>query len=118
LRPQLPLIAARCAIPEPSPERRDREEKKPINKRLLRRNPAVRLEPVTMRAWGGSRLLVAVPLWMCFGRAAAALSEPEICYVLDGILFLYGIILTALYCRLKGLTPHVTDTYETIGMKK
>uniref|UniRef100_A0A8C6PUE5 Uncharacterized protein n=1 Tax=Nothobranchius furzeri TaxID=105023 RepID=A0A8C6PUE5_NOTFU len=31
----------------------------------------------------------------------AALSEPEICYVLDGILFLYGIILTALYCRVK-----------------
>uniref|UniRef100_A0A3P9HZN3 Uncharacterized protein n=1 Tax=Oryzias latipes TaxID=8090 RepID=A0A3P9HZN3_ORYLA len=69
-----------------------------------------------------------------------ALSEPEICYVLDGILFLYGIILTALYCRIKilsareakgakggqnveegiytGLTPHATDTYETIGMKK
>lgn len=31
----------------------------------------------------------------------AALSEPQICYVLDGILFLYGIILTALYCRIK-----------------
>ncbi|PWA14812.1 hypothetical protein CCH79_00014519 [Gambusia affinis] len=31
----------------------------------------------------------------------AALSEPEICYVLDGILFLYGVILTALYCRIK-----------------
>ncbi|MED6270142.1 hypothetical protein CHARACLAT_006981 [Characodon lateralis] len=119
-----------------------REEKNPINKRLLRRNPAVRLEPVTMRAWGGNWLLVAVPLWMCFGRAAAALSEPQICYVLDGILFLYGIILTVLYCRIKisnakeassvkgkskqnveegiytGLTPHVTDTYETIGTKK
>uniref|UniRef100_A0A1A8PMS7 Fc of IgE, high affinity I, receptor for, gamma polypeptide n=1 Tax=Nothobranchius pienaari TaxID=704102 RepID=A0A1A8PMS7_9TELE len=78
---------------------------------------------------------------MCFGRAAA-LSEPQICYVLDGILFLYGIILTALYCRVKiynareasgvkgkpkenvedgiytGLTPHAQDTYETIGMKK
>uniref|UniRef100_A0A3Q2Q3U2 Fc fragment of IgE receptor Ig n=1 Tax=Fundulus heteroclitus TaxID=8078 RepID=A0A3Q2Q3U2_FUNHE len=72
----------------------------------------------------------------------AALSEPEICYVLDGILFLYGIILTALYCRVKihnareassdqgkskqnvedgiytGLTPRAQDTYETIGMKK
>ncbi|XP_007555891.1 high affinity immunoglobulin epsilon receptor subunit gamma [Poecilia latipinna] len=94
-----------------------------------------------MGARAGSRLLAAVPLWMCFGRAAA-LSEPEICYVLDGILFLYGIILTALYCRVKiynareasggkgkskqnveegiytGLTPHKQDTYETIGMKK
>uniref|UniRef100_A0A3B4ZQM7 Uncharacterized protein n=1 Tax=Stegastes partitus TaxID=144197 RepID=A0A3B4ZQM7_9TELE len=65
-----------------------------------------------------------------------ALQEPEICYVLDGILFLYGVILTALYCRIKlimvtmmfsfplslsslqGLTPHAQDTYETIGMKK
>ncbi|XP_015253351.1 PREDICTED: high affinity immunoglobulin epsilon receptor subunit gamma-like, partial [Cyprinodon variegatus] len=90
-----------------------------------------------MGAWGGSQLLVAVPLWMCFGRAAA-ITEPEICYILDGILFLYGIILTALYCRVKiynareakagkgkskqaveegiytGLTPHAQDTYETI----
>ncbi|XP_040886720.1 high affinity immunoglobulin epsilon receptor subunit gamma [Toxotes jaculatrix] len=94
-----------------------------------------------MAGWGRSTLLVAIPLWMCFGKAAA-LSEPQICYVLDGILFLYGIILTALYCRIKiynareaeagkrkpaqnveegiytGLTPHAQDTYETIGMKK
>ncbi|KAG7240126.1 hypothetical protein INR49_027981 [Caranx melampygus] len=73
----------------------------------------------------------------------AALAEPQVCYILDGILFLYGIILTALYCRIKinnakaaeagkgkpkqqnveegiytGLTPHAQDTYETIGMKK
>lgn len=32
---------------------------------------------------------------------AEALQESQICYVLDGILFLYGIILTFLYCRLK-----------------
>uniref|UniRef100_A0A3P9HZR7 Fc receptor, IgE, high affinity I, gamma polypeptide like n=2 Tax=Oryzias TaxID=8089 RepID=A0A3P9HZR7_ORYLA len=92
-----------------------------------------------MAAWGRNPLLGAVLLGMSFGRADA-LSEPEICYVLDGILFLYGIILTALYCRIKilsareakgakggqnveegiytGLTPHATDTYETIGMKK
>ncbi|GAA6221724.1 high affinity immunoglobulin epsilon receptor subunit gamma [Lates japonicus] len=93
-----------------------------------------------MAVWGRSPLFVAIPLWMCFGRAAA-LREPEICYVLDGILFLYGIILTALYCKIKiqnareaegkgkpkqnveegiytGLTPHAQDTYETIGMKK
>uniref|UniRef100_A0A8C9G7J5 Uncharacterized protein n=1 Tax=Pavo cristatus TaxID=9049 RepID=A0A8C9G7J5_PAVCR len=30
-----------------------------------------------------------------------ALAEPELCYVLDAILFLYGIVLTILYCRLK-----------------
>uniref|UniRef100_A0A8D3ASE1 Uncharacterized protein n=1 Tax=Scophthalmus maximus TaxID=52904 RepID=A0A8D3ASE1_SCOMX len=31
----------------------------------------------------------------------SAFAEPQICYLLDGILFLYGIILTALYCRIK-----------------
>lgn len=96
---------------------------------------------LTMAVWGRNPLLVAIPLWMSFGKAAA-LSEPEICYVLDGILFVYGIILTALYCRIKilnarevemenrkpkqnaeegiytGLTPHAQDTYETIGMRK
>ncbi|XP_033839961.1 high affinity immunoglobulin epsilon receptor subunit gamma [Periophthalmus magnuspinnatus] len=83
-------------------------------------------------------LALALPLWMCFGRAAASLHEPQICYVLDGILFLYGLVLTTLYCRLKilsckkrtdgkpnkgtedgiysGLTQPA-DTYETIGMK-
>ncbi|XP_029382631.1 high affinity immunoglobulin epsilon receptor subunit gamma [Echeneis naucrates] len=94
-----------------------------------------------MALWGRSPLLVAFPLWMCFGTSAA-LAEPQICYVLDGILFLYGIILTALYCRIKicnaekaekaaekpkqnveegiytGLSPHAQDTYETIGVKK
>lgn len=32
---------------------------------------------------------------------AAALAEPQLCYILDAILFLYGIVLTLLYCRLK-----------------
>ncbi|XP_048476721.1 high affinity immunoglobulin epsilon receptor subunit gamma [Rhincodon typus] len=32
---------------------------------------------------------------------AEALQPPEICYVLDAVLFAYGIVLTALYCRLK-----------------
>ncbi|XP_074518169.1 high affinity immunoglobulin epsilon receptor subunit gamma isoform X1 [Halichoeres trimaculatus] len=98
-----------------------------------------------MAVWGRSPLLLIVTLSMSFGRAvsspvSAALAEPQICYILDGILFLYGIILTALYCRIKilhakeseavkgkqkaeesiytGLTPHAQDTYETIGMKK
>ncbi|XP_063756625.1 high affinity immunoglobulin epsilon receptor subunit gamma isoform X2 [Eleginops maclovinus] len=93
-----------------------------------------------MAVWNRSPLIVAI-LWMCFGRAAG-LSDPHVCYVLDGILFLYGIILTALYCRIKiynarlagaknakvkpnadesiytDLTPHAKDTYETIGQKK
>ncbi|KAM6959897.1 high affinity immunoglobulin epsilon receptor subunit gamma [Tautogolabrus adspersus] len=79
-----------------------------------------------MAVWGRSPLLLAVPLWMSFGGVAAGLAAPEVCYILDGILFLYGIILTALYCKIKipeesiytGLTPHAQDTYETIGMKK
>ncbi|XP_028677577.1 high affinity immunoglobulin epsilon receptor subunit gamma [Erpetoichthys calabaricus] len=78
-------------------------------------------------------------LWCRFG-AADALQEPQICYVLDAILFLYGIVLTVLYCRLKiiqsrsaktasssekqaegiytGLTPRSQDTYETLNLQK
>ncbi|GAA6230572.1 high affinity immunoglobulin epsilon receptor subunit gamma-like [Lates japonicus] len=60
-----------------------------------------------------------------------------ICYILDGILILYGIILTVLYCRLRmhsakktpekqpaeggiyaGLSAPSHDTYETIKMDK
>ncbi|KAM9294605.1 high affinity immunoglobulin epsilon receptor subunit gamma [Gastrophryne carolinensis] len=29
------------------------------------------------------------------------MQEPEVCYILDAILFVYGIVLTALYCHLK-----------------
>ncbi|XP_040037112.2 high affinity immunoglobulin epsilon receptor subunit gamma [Gasterosteus aculeatus] len=95
-----------------------------------------------MTGGGRSPLLLVISLWVSFGRASATLTEPQICYVLDGILFLYGIILTALYCRIKiinakvataenakgkqpgdesiytGLSPRAQDTYETIGMKK
>ncbi|KAG7496862.1 high affinity immunoglobulin epsilon receptor subunit gamma [Solea senegalensis] len=90
-----------------------------------------------MAACSRSALLVAIPLWMCFGRAAATLGDAQVCYVLDGVLFLYGIILTVLYCRIKvynakgakakqtveegiytDLKPHVQDTYDSIGLKK
>ncbi|TRY94837.1 hypothetical protein DNTS_029912 [Danionella cerebrum] len=80
-------------------------------------------------------------LWFSFGSAGATnIKEPQICYILDGFLFLYGIILTVLYCRIKiqikhsaemghmgkkdgiegiyeGLKPHDEDAYETIKMK-
>uniref|UniRef100_A0A3P8U0P8 Fc receptor, IgE, high affinity I, gamma polypeptide like n=1 Tax=Amphiprion percula TaxID=161767 RepID=A0A3P8U0P8_AMPPE len=62
------------------------------------------------------------------------LGNMSLCYILDGILILYGIILTVLYCRLRvrctmvnvknvfcvlqGLTSHSADTYETIKMDK
>ncbi|XP_061300171.1 high affinity immunoglobulin epsilon receptor subunit gamma [Pezoporus flaviventris] len=70
--------------------------------------------------------------------AAEALMEPEFCYILDAILFLYGIILTAIYCRLKfivyrasqqgatkkkeeaiyvGLSSEGQETYETLEIK-
>ncbi|XP_059932875.1 high affinity immunoglobulin epsilon receptor subunit gamma isoform X1 [Gadus macrocephalus] len=92
----------------------------------------------------GSRpTLSALVLWMHF-CSVAALTEPEVCYLLDGILFFYGIILTVLYFRIRrqqmsrsnaqtppikgkkpaeegvytGLASHTQDTYETVGMKK
>ncbi|XP_046882703.1 Fc receptor, IgE, high affinity I, gamma polypeptide like [Hypomesus transpacificus] len=73
---------------------------------------------------------------------AEAFQEAKLCYILDGILVIYGIILTFLYCRLRmdptfatsnnypqkppaygerlyeGLTPHSPDTYETIKVEK
>ncbi|XP_030043943.1 high affinity immunoglobulin epsilon receptor subunit gamma [Microcaecilia unicolor] len=45
--------------------------------------------------------LLAIVLILLNAVEAEALREPEICYVLDAILFVYGIILTVLYCRLK-----------------
>ncbi|KAM7028927.1 LOW QUALITY PROTEIN: NADH dehydrogenase [ubiquinone] iron-sulfur protein 2, mitochondrial-like [Acridotheres tristis] len=54
------------------------------------------------------------------------LAEPQICYVLDAVLFLYSLILTGLYCRLRqkeeeavyaGLSSEHQETYETLQMK-
>ncbi|XP_047224964.1 high affinity immunoglobulin epsilon receptor subunit gamma-like isoform X1 [Girardinichthys multiradiatus] len=68
-------------------------------------------------------------------------AHMNVCYILDGVLILYGIILTILYCRLRmrpsnkassshpekqptsggiyeGLTSRTADTYETIKMDK
>ncbi|XP_015194577.1 high affinity immunoglobulin epsilon receptor subunit gamma [Lepisosteus oculatus] len=88
-----------------------------------------------------THLFAALLLGWHFG-VAAALQEPQICYILDGILFVYGIVLTVLYCRLKllpgtsgkkggstsekqggesiytGLAPRPQDTYETISPQK
>ncbi|MFT7815235.1 high affinity immunoglobulin epsilon receptor subunit gamma-like [Arapaima gigas] len=68
-----------------------------------------------------------------------AVNHTSVCYALDAILFLYGIILTVLYCRVKmttaskrehsekgdqgdgiytGLTPHAQDTYETLNTQR
>ncbi|KAM9515160.1 high affinity immunoglobulin epsilon receptor subunit gamma [Guaruba guarouba] len=45
--------------------------------------------------------------------AAEALMEPEFCYILDAILFLYGIVVTALYCRLKFLVYRASQQGAT-----
>ncbi|XP_036939989.1 Fc receptor, IgE, high affinity I, gamma polypeptide like isoform X2 [Acanthopagrus latus] len=84
--------------------------------------------------------LVLAAFLMISPTCAEALGDMSVCYILDGILILYGIILTVLYCRLRlssakppanppqkqpaeggiyaGLTSHSTDTYETIRMDK
>ncbi|XP_034039311.1 Fc receptor, IgE, high affinity I, gamma polypeptide like [Thalassophryne amazonica] len=82
-------------------------------------------------------LLVAFLMISC----TEASDNMNICYILDGILIFYGIILTALYCSLRfrpgnqsparhpekslydggvyaGLNPHPVGTYETIGINK
>ncbi|KAL7842248.1 hypothetical protein SRHO_G00239370 [Serrasalmus rhombeus] len=80
---------------------------------------------------------VFLVLLLHVGSAAAALADGGLCYILDGILVIYGIILTVLYCRLRmrgnsgnqteekqgegiyqGLKPHAQDTYETLNVKK
>ncbi|KAB5535766.1 hypothetical protein PHYPO_G00121720 [Pangasianodon hypophthalmus] len=79
----------------------------------------------------GSGILIL--LLLNFGAAEAA---DGVCYVLDGILVVYGIILTILYCRLRmqsgnketneenpdgiyqGLKHRNQDTYETLHVKK
>ncbi|KAG1932129.1 Fc receptor, IgE, high affinity I, gamma polypeptide like [Pimephales promelas] len=83
------------------------------------------------------------PLDLCLilllsaGRVAAQSGNGgDVCYILDGILIVYGVVLTVLYCRLKmnsshsfsekqdgdiyqDLGRHDLDTYDTLhGMKK
>ncbi|XP_062843941.1 Fc receptor, IgE, high affinity I, gamma polypeptide like isoform X1 [Trichomycterus rosablanca] len=76
-------------------------------------------------------------LLLSVGSVEAA--DANICYVLDGILVLYGIVLTVLYCRLRmkigefenkmpskgkeeslyqDLRVPTQDTYEKLPMKK
>uniref|UniRef100_A0A8D0WAE0 Fc epsilon receptor Ig n=2 Tax=Sus scrofa TaxID=9823 RepID=A0A8D0WAE0_PIG len=78
-----------------------------------------------------------VLLLLLLVEQAAALGEPQLCYILDAILFLYGIVLTLLYCRLKlqvrkaaidsyeyrdlylqGLSTRNQETYETLKHEK
>ncbi|XP_075763225.1 high affinity immunoglobulin epsilon receptor subunit gamma isoform X2 [Pelodiscus sinensis] len=89
-----------------------------------------------MKMW----LVPTLLLLLLRAEGAEALAEPELCYVLDAILFIYGIVLTVLYCRLKlqvrkapkadvtagydkgegiytGLSTRSQETYETLQHK-
>ncbi|XP_042537991.1 high affinity immunoglobulin epsilon receptor subunit gamma [Dipodomys spectabilis] len=82
-------------------------------------------------------MIPVVLLLLLLVEQAAALGEPQLCYILDAILFLYGIVLTLLYCRLKvqvrkaaitsyekseavytGLDTRTQETYETLKHEK
>ncbi|XP_063032250.1 high affinity immunoglobulin epsilon receptor subunit gamma [Melospiza melodia melodia] len=91
----------------------------------------------TLGTAAGARCLLGLVLLGVPGRAAGALAEPELCYVLDAVLFLYSLILTGLYVRLRfltrrswqaaqkkeeeavyaGLSSEHQETYETLQMK-
>ncbi|XP_035655469.1 Fc receptor, IgE, high affinity I, gamma polypeptide like isoform X1 [Oncorhynchus keta] len=68
----------------------------------------------------GSLILVA--LLLNFSMAEAQVSDGKLCYILDGILVIYGVLLTILYCRLRmhpfyinnGGPPQVTGGYPQI----
>lgn len=47
------------------------------------------------------------PVFSLFGTEAQSfgLLDPKLCYMLDGILFIYGVIVTALYLRAKVGSP-------------
>ncbi|KAL8184409.1 UNVERIFIED_CONTAM: High affinity immunoglobulin epsilon receptor subunit gamma [Gekko kuhli] len=85
--------------------------------------------------------LLTALLVLLTAEEAEALQEPQLCYILDGILFVYGIALTFLYCRLKiqyrkkskpepsaiyekvegvytGLVTPETDTYTPLELPK
>ncbi|XP_066062644.1 high affinity immunoglobulin epsilon receptor subunit gamma isoform X2 [Chamaea fasciata] len=85
-----------------------------------------------------SRLLLLLLLLLgAPAPAAGSLGEPELCYVLDAVLFLYSLVLTGLYWRLRltarrwrraaeqqeeavyaGLSCGNQETYETLQMKR
>ncbi|KAK2900360.1 hypothetical protein QQF64_015742 [Cirrhinus molitorella] len=65
---------------------------------------------------------VCLILLLNAGRVAAQ-QDGTVCYILDGILIVYGIVLTVLYCRLKMRSSGNkafsekgdTDIYQDLG---
>ncbi|XP_067309473.1 Fc receptor, IgE, high affinity I, gamma polypeptide like [Pseudorasbora parva] len=56
------------------------------------------------------------------GRVAAQQESGSVCYILDAILIVYGVVLTVLYCRLKMRSSHGSfsekpegDIYQDLG---
>uniref|UniRef100_A0A8D3ADE7 Uncharacterized protein n=1 Tax=Scophthalmus maximus TaxID=52904 RepID=A0A8D3ADE7_SCOMX len=62
--------------------------------------------------WGAGGSGLTMVCFLC----AEAIENMITCYVLDGILILYGIVLTVLYCRLRVRRAAAThdDTTSTV----
>uniref|UniRef100_A0A8C5X019 T-cell surface glycoprotein CD3 zeta chain n=1 Tax=Malurus cyaneus samueli TaxID=2593467 RepID=A0A8C5X019_9PASS len=46
------------------------------------------------------------------------LTDPRLCYILDGFLFIYAVVMTALFVKAKvSLTKH-RDDYDVLGAKR
>ncbi|XP_035751881.1 T-cell surface glycoprotein CD3 zeta chain isoform X5 [Egretta garzetta] len=46
------------------------------------------------------------------------LTDPRLCYLLDGFLFIYAIVMTALFVREKKLSRGQRDEYDVLGAKR
>ncbi|KAG8136658.1 hypothetical protein E2320_005221, partial [Naja naja] len=46
------------------------------------------------------------------------LTDPKLCYILDGILLIYAIIITALFMKAKKLSTGRRDEYDSLALKK
>ncbi|RXN39533.1 T-cell surface glyco CD3 zeta chain [Labeo rohita] len=55
-------------------------------------------------------------MFLCFSASAAS-YDPQYCYILDGILLLYGIIITAFFVRERPLQKKTEETYREIETK-
>uniref|UniRef100_A0A3B5Q875 T-cell receptor T3 zeta chain n=1 Tax=Xiphophorus maculatus TaxID=8083 RepID=A0A3B5Q875_XIPMA len=54
------------------------------------------------------------PTHTCELMKALDYSDPKLCYVLDGFLGLYGLIITGMFIKEKSLSRPTGDTYEPL----
>ncbi|OCT93651.1 hypothetical protein XELAEV_18011326mg [Xenopus laevis] len=45
------------------------------------------------------------------------LTDPRLCYILDGLLFIYAVIVTALFFREKELNPRDQGKYDVLNVR-